>query len=81
VAPTAQVLDSGRDHSADEALVIAPVLVNGRIAMAAGATVTGRIQEVTAAVNPDDPVVRPWPSPRSAMRAEKRPASRPNSPR
>lgn len=36
------------------ALVIAPVVVDGRIAMAAGGTVTGHVKEVTAAVNPDD---------------------------
>ncbi len=40
-----------------EALVIAPVVVNGQIAMAAGATLTGHIKEVTAAVNPDDQAV------------------------
>jgi hypothetical protein len=37
-----------------EALVIAPVVVDGSVAMSAGATVTGHIKEVTAAVNPDD---------------------------
>jgi hypothetical protein len=37
-----------------EALVIAPVLVNNRIAMAAGATLAGHVKEVTAAVQPDD---------------------------
>ena len=37
-----------------EALVIAPVVVEGRIAMAAGATLAGHVKEVTAAVNPDD---------------------------
>jgi hypothetical protein len=37
-----------------QALVIAPVVVDGRVAMAAGATLTGHVQEVTAAVNPDD---------------------------
>jgi LssY C-terminus len=40
-----------------EALVIAPVVVEGRIAMAAGATVAGHVKEVTAAVNPDDQAV------------------------
>jgi LssY C-terminus len=39
------------------ALVIAPVVVDGQIAMAAGATVTGHVKEVTAAVNPDDQAV------------------------
>jgi hypothetical protein len=37
-----------------EALVIAPVVVNGGIVMAAGPTVTGHVMQVTAAVNPDD---------------------------
>ncbi|MGD0133797.1 MAG: LssY C-terminal domain-containing protein [Bryobacteraceae bacterium] len=37
-----------------QALVIAPVVVDGRVAMAAGATLAGHIKEVTAAVNPDD---------------------------
>jgi LssY C-terminus len=37
-----------------EALVIAPVVADGRIVMAAGATVAGHVKEVTAAVNPDD---------------------------
>jgi hypothetical protein len=40
-----------------EALVIAPVVVDGHIAMAAGATVAGHVKEVTAAVNPDDQAV------------------------
>jgi hypothetical protein len=40
-----------------EALVIAPVVVNGAVAMAAGATVTGHVKEATAAVNPDDQAV------------------------
>jgi hypothetical protein len=37
-----------------EALVIAPVVADSHIAMAAGATVAGHVKEVTAAVNPDD---------------------------
>ena len=37
-----------------DALVIAPVVVDGHIAMAAGATLRGHVKEVTAAVNPDD---------------------------
>jgi len=37
-----------------EALVIAPVVADGHIVVAAGATVAGRVKEVTAAVNPDD---------------------------
>jgi hypothetical protein len=36
------------------ALVIAAVVVNDRIAMAAGATLAGHVKEVTAAVQPDD---------------------------
>jgi hypothetical protein len=36
------------------ALVIAPVVVEGRVAMAAGATLSGHVKEATAAVNPDD---------------------------
>lgn len=40
-----------------QALVIAPVVVEGRIAMAAGATVTGHIKQATAAVNPDDQAI------------------------
>jgi hypothetical protein len=40
-----------------EALVIAPVVVDGQIAMAAGATLAGHVKEVTAAVNPDDQAV------------------------
>jgi LssY C-terminus len=40
-----------------EALVIAPVVVDGHIDMAAGATVAGHVKEVTAAVNPDDQAV------------------------
>lgn len=40
-----------------QALVIAPVVVDGRIALAAGAMVVGVVKEVTAAVNPDDQAV------------------------
>lgn len=40
-----------------QALVIAPVVVDGRVAMAAGATLAGRVKEVTGAVNPDDKAV------------------------
>jgi LssY C-terminus len=39
------------------ALVIAPVVVDGRVAMSAGVTVIGHVQSVTAAVNPDDQAV------------------------
>ena len=39
------------------ALVIAPVVVDGRVAMSAGVTVTGHVQASTAAVNPDDQAV------------------------
>jgi len=40
-----------------QALVIAPVVVDGRVAMSAGATLSGHVKEVTAAVNPDDQAV------------------------
>ncbi len=40
-----------------QALVIAPVVVEGRVAMAAGATLKGHVKETTAAVNPDDQAV------------------------
>src|SRR3984885_13556578 len=40
-----------------QGLVIAPVVVAGRVAMAAGAMLGGRVKEVTAAVNPDDQAV------------------------
>jgi len=40
-----------------EAIIIAPVVVDGHISMAAGVTVTGHLKEVTAAVNPDDQAV------------------------
>jgi hypothetical protein len=40
-----------------DALVIAPVVVDGHIAMTAGATLRGHVKEVTAAVNPDDQAI------------------------
>ena len=40
-----------------QAVVIAPVVVESRVAMAAGATLTGHVKESTAAVNPDDQAV------------------------
>jgi hypothetical protein len=40
-----------------QALVIAPVIAAGRVAMAAGVAVNGHVKEVTAAVNPDDQAV------------------------
>lgn len=40
-----------------DALVIAPVLVDGQIAVAAGVKVAGHIQEVKAAVKPEDQAV------------------------
>jgi hypothetical protein len=40
-----------------QAMVIAPVVADGRVAMGAGGTVTGHVKEVTAAVNPDDQAV------------------------
>jgi hypothetical protein len=39
------------------ALVIAPVVVDRRVAMSAGVTITGHVQSSTAAVNPDDQAV------------------------
>jgi len=39
------------------AVVIAPVVVDGRIAIAAGVNVSGRVKEVTAAVQPDDQAI------------------------
>ena len=39
------------------ALVIAPVVADGAVGMAAGVTLTGHVKEVTAAVNPDDQAV------------------------
>jgi LssY C-terminus len=40
-----------------QALVIAPVVVDGRVAMATAETLTGHVKESTAAVNPDDQAV------------------------
>src|SRR5579872_7497634 len=40
-----------------EAVLIAPVLVDNRIAVAAGVKVTGHIKELKAAVQPDDQAV------------------------
>jgi hypothetical protein len=40
-----------------EALVIAPVVADGRVVVSAGATLTGHVKEVTPAVNPDDRAV------------------------
>jgi len=40
-----------------DAVVIAPVMSSGTVAMAAGAKVSGHIQDVTAAVKPDDQAV------------------------
>ena len=48
---------SAKVGDAFQALVIAPVVVEGRVAMAAGATLTGHVKEATAAVNPDDQAV------------------------
>jgi len=63
-----------------EALVIAPVVVvDGRIAMAAGATLTGHVKEVTAAVNPDDQAVLPLAFDEIRDANGKKLASRPSS--
>ena len=48
---------SAKAGDAFQALVIAPVVVSGRVAMAAGAMVSGHVQQATAAVNPDDQAV------------------------
>src|SRR5262249_53313488 len=40
-----------------QAVVIAPVIVNGEIAVAPGVNVRGHIKEVTAAVKPEDQAV------------------------
>jgi len=48
---------SAKANQPFDAVVIAPVLVNGQIAMAAGVKVTGHIKEATAAVKPDDQAV------------------------
>jgi hypothetical protein len=48
---------SAKVGDAFEALVIAPVVVDGKVAMDAGVTLTGHLKEVTAAVNPDDQAV------------------------
>jgi hypothetical protein len=45
---------SAKAGDAFQALVIAPVVVDGRVAMAAGAVVRGHVKESVAAVNPDD---------------------------
>lgn len=52
-------LSSSTAKSGDkfEALVIAPVVADDAIAMAAGATLTGHVKEVTAAVQPQDQAV------------------------
>ena len=48
---------TAKPKQAFDAVVIAPVLVGGGVALAAGAKVSGHIQEVTAAVKPDDQAV------------------------
>jgi len=48
---------SAKANQPFDAVIIAPVLVNGQIAMAAGVKVTGHIKEATAAVKPDDQAV------------------------
>lgn len=40
-----------------EAVLIAPVVVSGQVALAAGAKISGHIKEVTAATKPDDQAV------------------------
>jgi hypothetical protein len=45
---------TAKPKQAFDAIVIAPVVIDGGVALAAGAKVSGHIQEVTAAVKPDD---------------------------
>jgi LssY C-terminus len=54
---TAVNTSTAKPKQAFDAVVIAPVLVGGGVALAAGAKVSGHIQEVTAAVKPDDQAV------------------------
>ncbi len=48
---------TAKPKQAFEAVVIVPVVVGGAVALAAGAKVSGHIQDVTAAVKPDDQAV------------------------
>jgi len=48
---------TAKPKQAFDAVVIAPVLAGGGVALAAGAKVSGHIQEVTAALKPDDQAV------------------------
>jgi LssY-like putative type I secretion system component LssY len=48
---------SAKANQPFDAVVIAPVLVNGQIAMAAGVKVSGHVKEATSAVKPDDQAV------------------------
>ena len=48
---------TAKPEQAFDAVVIAPVVIDGGVALAAGAKVSGHIQEVIAAVKPDDQAV------------------------
>jgi hypothetical protein len=48
---------TAKPKQAFDAVVIAPIVIDGAVALAAGAKVSGHIQEVTAAVKPDDQAV------------------------
>jgi hypothetical protein len=54
---TAVNTSTAKPKQAFDALVIAPVVIGGDVALAAGAKISGHIQEVTAAVKPDDQAV------------------------
>ena len=54
---TALNTTTGKAGQEFAAVVIAPVIAGGRVAIGDGSKVTGRIKEVTAAVNPDDQAV------------------------
>lgn len=48
---------SAKANQPFDAVVIAPVVVNGQVAMSAGVKVSGHVKEATAAVKPDDQAV------------------------
>ena len=54
---TAINTSTAKPKQAFEAVVIVPVVIGGAVVLSAGAKVSGRIQDVTAAVKPDDQAV------------------------
>jgi hypothetical protein len=54
---TAVNTSTAKQKQAFEAVLIAPVVINGGVVLAAGAKLSGHIQEVTAFVKPDDQAV------------------------